>query len=156
MLPTQYCVTGPRWVNACFDQQLSQVYGSMSWVLPISYFYFSISHFWLHLWSHPSMPLTKWRLVRRVPALSRLPSNYLTTTVCPTVMYHRLQTWWGHQMEKFSAILALCAGNSPITVYTTDQKYGIFGKYNWNARIWHFNLLRMVWHQPQINIVILM
>ena len=24
-------------------------------------------------------------------------------------------TWWRHQMERFSALLALCAGNSPVT-----------------------------------------
>ena len=24
-------------------------------------------------------------------------------------------TWWRHQMETFSALLAICAGNSPIT-----------------------------------------
>ena len=24
-------------------------------------------------------------------------------------------TWWCHQMEKFSAVLALCVGNSPVT-----------------------------------------
>ena len=26
------------------------------------------------------------------------------------------QTWWRHQMETFSALLALCAGNSPVPV----------------------------------------
>ena len=26
-----------------------------------------------------------------------------------------LQTWWSHQMETFSALLAICAGNSPVT-----------------------------------------
>ena len=26
-----------------------------------------------------------------------------------------LSTWWRHQMETFSALLALCAGNSPVT-----------------------------------------
>ena len=26
-----------------------------------------------------------------------------------------LSTWWRHQMEIFSALLALCAGNSPVT-----------------------------------------
>ena len=26
-----------------------------------------------------------------------------------------LRTWWRHQMEAFSALLALCAGNSPVT-----------------------------------------
>ena len=24
-------------------------------------------------------------------------------------------TWWRHQMEAFSALLAICAGNSPVT-----------------------------------------
>ena len=27
----------------------------------------------------------------------------------------RQNTWWRHQMETFSALLALCAGNSPVT-----------------------------------------
>ena len=27
-----------------------------------------------------------------------------------------LTTWWRHQMETFSALLALCVGNSPVTV----------------------------------------
>ena len=26
-----------------------------------------------------------------------------------------LVTWWRHQMEKFSALLAICAGNSPVS-----------------------------------------
>ena len=26
------------------------------------------------------------------------------------------KSWWSHQMETFSALLALCAGNSPVTV----------------------------------------
>ena len=26
-----------------------------------------------------------------------------------------LQTWWRHQMETFSALLAICVGNSPVT-----------------------------------------
>ena len=27
----------------------------------------------------------------------------------------RENTWWGHQMETFSALLAICVGNSPVT-----------------------------------------
>ena len=27
----------------------------------------------------------------------------------------RFKTWWRHQMETFSALLAICAGNSPVT-----------------------------------------
>ena len=29
------------------------------------------------------------------------------------ILYHT--AWWRHQMETFSALLALCAGNSPVT-----------------------------------------
>ena len=29
--------------------------------------------------------------------------------------YAPFSTWWRHQMETFSALLALCAGNSPVT-----------------------------------------
>ena len=36
------------------------------------------------------------------------------------------------------------------------QKYGRFGKYNGNARIWQFDLLELAWHQPQTGIVALM
>ena len=31
-------------------------------------------------------------------------------------------TWWRHQMETFSALLALCAGNSPITSEFPSQR----------------------------------
>ena len=30
--------------------------------------------------------------------------------------------WWRHQMEKFSALLALCAGNSPVTSEFPSQR----------------------------------
>ena len=33
-----------------------------------------------------------------------------------------LITWWRHQMETFSALLALCAGNSPVTVEFPTQR----------------------------------
>ena len=31
-------------------------------------------------------------------------------------------TWWRHQMETFSALLAFCAGNSPVTVEFPAQR----------------------------------
>ena len=31
-------------------------------------------------------------------------------------------TWWHHQMETFSALLALCAGNSPVTGEFSSQR----------------------------------
>ena len=36
-------------------------------------------------------------------------------TLCSTVIPHTLTTWWRHQMETFSALLAICAGNSPVS-----------------------------------------
>ena len=30
--------------------------------------------------------------------------------------------WWRHEMEKFSALLALCAGNAPVTVELSSQR----------------------------------
>ena len=50
--------------------------------------------------------------------------RHLVITVFPLVWdwiwiprngYHYLLTWWPHQMETFSALLAKCAGNSPVT-----------------------------------------
>ena len=31
------------------------------------------------------------------------------------VKYQTFTTWWRHQTETFSALLAICAGNSPVT-----------------------------------------
>ena len=41
-----------------------------------------------------------------------------TVTHCDLVMPHGevdLASWWCHQMETFSVLLAICAGNSPVT-----------------------------------------
>ena len=37
------------------------------------------------------------------------------TRICQESISHKTLTWWSHQMETFSALLALCAGNSPVT-----------------------------------------
>ena len=36
--------------------------------------------------------------------------------------HQTLQPWWRHQMETFSALLALCAGNSPVTGELPSQR----------------------------------
>ena len=39
------------------------------------------------------------------------------------VQQHHVQMpWWRHQMEKCSALLALCAGNSPVTGEFPSQR----------------------------------
>ena len=35
-------------------------------------------------------------------------------------------TWWRHQMEAFSALLAICAGNSPVTCEFPSQRTGVW------------------------------
>ena len=35
---------------------------------------------------------------------------------------HLITPWWCHQMEAFSALLALCAGNSPVTGEFSPQR----------------------------------
>ena len=37
-------------------------------------------------------------------------------------MSHYSNIWWRHQMEAFSALLALCAGNSPVTGELPSQR----------------------------------
>ena len=38
------------------------------------------------------------------------------------VYYPCLISWWRHQMETFSALLAICAGNSPVTGEFPSQR----------------------------------
>ena len=45
---------------------------------------------------------------------SCLPSNS-HSGISMVVADHLAPTWWRHQMETFSALLAFCAGNSPVT-----------------------------------------
>ena len=37
-----------------------------------------------------------------------------------------LSSWWRHQMETFSALLALCAGNSPVRTKASDAEHWCF------------------------------
>ena len=40
---------------------------------------------------------------------------YWPGLLLPAVPWWDFTTWWCHQMETFSVLLALCAGNSPVT-----------------------------------------
>ena len=40
-------------------------------------------------------------------------------------------------------------------IYTIGNSYESFGNHNGNTRIWHFDLLKMAYHQPQTSIVTL-
>ena len=42
--------------------------------------------------------------------------NWVLVYVSCSEQNHYLNPWWRHQMETFSALLAICAGNSPVPV----------------------------------------
>ena len=55
---------------------------------------------------------------KRIPYL--LYKHNLSGGECPDVRISRC--WWRHQMETFSALLAICAGNSPVTGEFPSQR----------------------------------
>ena len=68
-----------------------------------------------------------------------------------------IATWWRHQMETFSALLAICAGNSPVlgefpTQRPVTRSFGIFFDLRLNKRLskqawgwWLEKLSRPLW-----------
>ena len=50
-----------------------------------------------------------------VPVLAQIYADMWRHQSLPGAMFFRW-TWWRHQMEAFSALLSLCAGNSPVPV----------------------------------------
>ena len=67
-----------------------------------------------------------WRhLFIRITHYHRLPMNLLSRPLCGQHCNYRWSstvTWWRHQMEKFSALLAVCEGNSPVTGEFPSQR----------------------------------
>ena len=50
--------------------------------------------------------------------------NSNTATDCS--LRNEESPWWHHQMQTFSTLLALCAGNSPVTGEIPSQRPGLF------------------------------
>ena len=48
--------------------------------------------------------------------------GHTLTVAAHVVAQQRVNSWWRHQMETFSVLLALCAGNSPVTGDFPTQK----------------------------------
>ena len=71
----------------------------------------------------------------------------------------RINSWWRHQMETFSALLALCAGNSPVTgdfpaQRAVTRKFDVFFDQRPNKRLskqswgwWFETISRSSWRQ---------
>ena len=72
--------------------------------------------------------------------------------------------WWRHQMETFSAFLAICAGNSPIhgefpAQRPVTQSFDIYFDLRLNKRLseqswgwWFETLLRPLWRHSNVNL----
>ena len=62
--------------------------------------------------------------------ISRVNMSYIYEPQCPSFSEQTisigkidiLRSWWRHQMETFSALLDLCAGNSPVTGEFPSQR----------------------------------
>ena len=88
----------------------------------------------------------------------RLKCNYQQTHVTDKIQKH-LWTWWRHQMETFSALLAICAGNSPVpgelpaqrpVTRSFDVSFHLRQNKRLNKQLWGWGfetLLRPLWRQ---------
>ena len=66
---------------------------------------------WFWLW----LGTVKQYLSRRMWEFMRY-TDYTSDQKAAGVLITKNSTWWRHQMETFSALLALCVGNSPVPV----------------------------------------
>ena len=61
--------------------------------------------------------------------------SHTTGQPCPTVA-ERFCAWWRHQMETFSALLALCEGNSPVpSARPVTRSFDVFFDLRLNKRV---------------------
>ena len=63
--------------------------------------------------------------ITKIPANAFLGATYLEVSKpCAKMsyMYISMEPWWRHQMETSSALLSLCAGNSPVTGEFPSQR----------------------------------
>ena len=81
----------------------------------------------------------------------------------PTLILHVNFSRWHHQMETFSALLAICAGNSPVagefpTQCPVTQSFDVFFDLRPNERLskqstcwWYETLSRPLWRHSNLN-----
>ena len=83
--------------------------------------YSTVQHFVTEMCTHVHISVTKCCVVGYgTDAFWDLWDGFIMSYVRDTISTHK-HTWWRHQMELFSALLALCAGNSPIPVNSPQK-----------------------------------
>ena len=105
--------------------------------------------FWFFFWWNPWHNRNR-RLLPTSTTDGREPINIV------------VNAWWRHQMETFSALLALCAGNSPVTGEFPSQRpvtwsFDVFFDLHLNKRLSdlrgyrvHYDLIVMASHTLKI------
>ena len=74
-------------------------------------------------------------------------------------VYPYCLSWWRHQMEAFSASLAICAGNSPVTAQRpVTRSFNVFSDLRLNKRLskqswgwWFETLSRPLWRHCNVK-----
>ena len=111
------------------------------------------------VWQTNIIPLRIWLSTVPAAPIYAVFSSYWQTG-------HKLQrnvsSWWRHQMETFSALLALCAGNSAVTGEFTPQRpvtrsFDVFFGMGLNKRLskqsrrwWFETPLRSLWRKCKV------
>ena len=98
--------------------------------------------------------------------MCEITSNYWSCCLRPHMIVwfkHSIGTWWRHQMETFSALLAICAGNSPVPGEFPAQRpvtrgFDVFFDLRLNKRLgkqswgwWFETLSRPLWRHRNGN-----
>ena len=119
-------------------------------------------------------PISKIRMVLLMDAKIWMTSLIIMFAVRPTCVQDSLfkmssespdlclNSWWRHQMETFSALLALCAGNSPVTGEFHAQRpvtwsFGVFFDLHMNKLLskqswswWFETPSHLLWHHCNV------
>ena len=96
--------------------------------------------------------------------ITELHNPSWTDMVCSWDHYMtRARAWWRHQMETFAALLAICAGNSPVPGEFLAQRpmtrsFDVFFDLRLNKRLskqswgwWFETISRPLWHHRNGN-----
>ena len=89
----------------------------------------------------------------------------ITTSPFGGLFFFALSSWWHHQMETFSALLAICAGNSPVsgefpTQRPVTRSFDVFFDLRPNKRLskqswgwWSETPSSSLWHHRNVILV---
>ena len=132
----------------CLNQCRTQLMISQQWLVQLmTRWRQAISHYLIQCWP-------KYHMVTRVKnsmltrgwetvvfwLLAGIPITFLTVWLISQNVLFIMRSWWHHQMETFSALLVICAGNSPVpdefpTQRPVTRSFDIFFDLRLNKRL---------------------